>query len=111
MEIIMGSRGSGKTVRTIKLCQQLNKEAGHNVTVIVVRDHPTACSVKKLAEDLGYPDMPFPCTFDEIFHKPATWYKKILIDDLDALIQQMAFPWEVAGYSITYPLDNVGGLV
>jgi len=101
MEVIMGSRGSGKTVRAIKLCQQMNEEAGRNNTIIVVRDHNAAHNVKQMADDLGYPDMPFPCTIDEVFRKPTTWYKKIIIDDMDALMQQMLSPWELSGYTIS----------
>ena len=98
---IWGGRQSGKTTKLIKLCQEMNREHGKNDTVILVKSHNDAKRVKQMADDLGYHDMPFPVVLEEIWHKHATHYTKILADDMDAVFQHILGSWELVGYSIT----------
>lgn len=66
MEHIIGGRRSGKTVQMIKEVQRLNQEHGINDTVILVKSREDARRISDLADKLGYKDMPFPLTFDDI---------------------------------------------
>lgn len=100
-KVIYGGRQSGKTTKLIKLCQKMNKEHGKNDTVILVKSHNDAKRIKQMADDLGYPDMPFPVILEEIWHKHTTHYEKILADDMDAIFQHILGSWELVGYSIT----------
>ena len=102
VQVVYGGRQSGKTVKLIKLCQQLNKEHGKNDTVIVVKSREDARRVSAMADELGYPDMPFPVILDDIRKCRPTYYKKLLIDDMDIIMQRLLSPWEISGYSINY---------
>lgn len=106
MIIETGGRGSGKTTRLILHCMELNKKAQANNTVILTRDHDTARQIKRRATELGYPNMPLPVTPSEIFGKPTTWYKRVLVDDMDDMMQQVLGQWELVGYSVSLDLKD-----
>lgn len=101
MKVICSPRQSGKTTEIIRLCNQLNKEHGMNDTIIVVTDFQRARAVAAQAEEMGYKGMPFPCIMEEIFRNPHTFYKYVLIDDMDRVMQKMLGQWQLVGYSIT----------
>lgn len=106
MIIEAGERGSGKTTRLILHCMELNKKAQANNTVILVRDHDTARRIKRWAIELGYPNMPLPVTLSEILGKPTTWYKRVLVDDMEDIMQQVLGQWELVGYSVSLDLKD-----
>lgn len=106
MIIEAGGRGSGKTTRLILHCIELNKKAQANNTVILTRDHYTARRIKQWATELGYPNMPLPVTPSEILGKPTTWYRRILVDDMDDIMQQVLGQWELVGYSVSLDLKD-----
>lgn len=84
MNIILGGRGTGKTVKLIELSIRLN-------AYILVSDHRRAVNIKTMAKELGYPQLLFPITYREFLHHRNTGYiKKLLIDDVDDVISHMA---------------------
>ena len=84
MNIILGGRGTGKTVKLIELSIRLN-------AYILVSDHRRAVNIKDMAEKLGYPQLLFPITYREFFdHRNTGYVKKLLIDDADDVISHMA---------------------
>ena len=101
MEIIIGKRYTGKTTKLIRLCNRLNEEHGINDTVIVAKNRNDAKRIKQEAVRLGYPAMPNPVIWEDIQRSRPTFYKKLLIDDIDCLIQHLAYPWEVSGFTLT----------
>ena len=101
--VIYGPRQSGRTTKLIELCKTMNETCGLNNTVILAKDFDDAHRIYKMATDMGYPSMPFPITFPEIQHMRGSksWYKNLLIDDLDIFIQRLiGSPWHLAGYTI-----------
>lgn len=84
MNIIVGGRGSGKTVKLIELSIKMN-------AYILVSDHRRAVNVKQMAVKMGYPQMLFPITYREFWNQRNTGYvKRLLIDDADDLLEHMA---------------------
>lgn len=84
MNIIIGGRGTGKTVKLIELSIHLN-------AYILVSDHRRAVNIKTMAAKLGYPQLLFPITYQEFFdHRNTGYVKKLLIDDADDVISHMA---------------------
>ena len=84
MNIILGGRGTGKTVKLIELSIHLN-------AYILVSDHRRAVNIKTMAEKLGYPQLLFPITYQEFYgHRNTGYVKKLLIDDADDVISHMA---------------------
>lgn len=100
---IIGSRCSGRTTELIQLCKRLNDEAGHNNTIIVAADLGRARFIKRMADDLGCGDIPMPCTIEHICNKPGTFYTRVLIDDMESVMQQLLGFQELAGYVIQGP--------
>lgn len=84
MNIIIGGRGTGKTVKLIELSIRLN-------AYILVCDRRRAVNIKTMAGKMGYPQLLFPITYQEFFDGRNTGYvKKLLIDDADDVISHMA---------------------
>lgn len=101
MEIIIGDRHSGKTYKLITLCKKLNEEAGINNTVIVALNHNDACNIMAMAQNMGYEGMPFPLTIDEVKAYGCTIYRRLLIDNVDILLQQVVAPFQLVGVTYT----------
>ena len=110
MEQIIGKRQTGKTTKLIQLCKKLNEEHGINDTVIVAKNRQDARLISQTADAMGYKGMPFPVVWDDIIRCRPTFYKKLLIDDVDMLIQQLVYPWEVVGYTLSDRRDRDGEL-
>ena len=100
---IIGTRQSGRTTELIKLCKRLNEEAGHNDTIIVTADIFRAKIIKKMAEDLGYGDIPMPAPIGSIIRQRPTFYKRVLIDDMEDAVQHLLGQWELSGYVVQGP--------
>ena len=100
---IIGSRRSGRTTELIKLCKRLNEEAGHNDTIIVTADMVRAKIIMKMAEDLGYGDIPMPVPIVNIIKQRPTFYKRVLIDDMEYAMQYLLGQWELSGYVVQGP--------
>lgn len=100
---IIGTRRSGRTVKLIRLCKKLNDAAGHNQTIILVSDLRRAHAIYDEALKIGCGDIPFPAIPEDILGHPTTFYKRVLIDDLDSLMQRLLGLWELAGYTIQGP--------
>lgn len=100
---IIGSRQSGRTTELIKLCKRLNEEAGHNDTIIVTADMVRAKIIMKMAEDLGYGDIPMPVPIVNIIRQRPTFYKRVLIDDMEYAMQYLLGQWELSGYVVQGP--------
>ena len=97
MNIILGGRGTGKTVKLIELSIHLN-------AYILVSDHRRAVNIKTMARELGYPQLLFPITYREFLHHRNTGFvKKLLIDDADDVISHMASVqgWTLEAMTIT----------
>ena len=110
---IIGSRCSGRTTELIKLCKRLNEEAGHNDTIIVTADMFRAKIIMKMAEDLGYGDIPMPVPIFNIIRQRPTIYKRVLIDDMEYAMQHLLGQWELSGYVVQGPerIENGFGRV
>ena len=106
MEIIVGDKGSGKTHKLIALCKKMNEEAGINNTVIVAKDRKDARRISDMADKMGYRSLPFPVILDDVRQIRPTYYKRLLIDDIDYIMQQVLGSWELAGFTLTYPEDK-----
>ena len=91
MNILFGERRSGRTTELIK---QAVKENAY----ILVYDRARAHFVRKLATELGYPELLFPITFQELMNSRNTGFvKKLLIDDADDILESLCVRqgWEV----------------
>lgn len=110
---IIGSRQSGRTTELIKLCKRLNEETGHNDTIIVTADMVRAKIIMKMAEDLGYGDIPMPVPIVHIVRQSPTFYKRVLIDDMECAMQYLLGQWELSGYVVQGPerIENGFGRV
>lgn len=111
--VIYGSRQSGRTTQLIKLCESLNKAAGHNCTVILAKDREDAFRIKEMATDMGYKSMPFPVTFAEArdMHPSGSRYKNLLIDDIEIFLTRLLysrelFGWNIEGFTISEEFIN-----
>ncbi len=100
---IIGSRRSGRTTELIKLCKRLNDESGHNDTIIVTADLHRAKIIQRMAEDLGCGDIPMPAPIGSLIKQPATFYKRVLIDDMEHAVQHLLGQWELSGYVVQGP--------
>ena len=100
--VIYGHRQSGRTTKLIHLCKLMNETYGANRVVILAKDHEDAIRIRQMADDMNYRSMPFPVTLKEVINlRGHTYYNKLLIDDLDILIQDIiGGQFEVAGYTI-----------
>jgi ABC-type hemin transport system ATPase subunit len=106
MEIIIGGRGSGKTHKLIELCKKMNEDAGINDTVIVALNHDDACNIMDMARNMGYKGMPFPLTLNEVRAYGPTIYRRLLIDNIDVLMQQVVAPFQLIGFTLTHSGDK-----
>ena len=108
--IIIEKRGRGKTRDIIQLCHKMNSESSYNNTVILVNDNRRAHYLMHLAQAIGCGDIPMPVTIDEIMGSNGKLvkhhYTKVLIDDVDAVLQSLLFPLYVEGISISYPKED-----
>jgi len=84
MEIIYKGRQQGKTAELIKW-------SAENQTYIVVANRNAAQNVARQAQEMGYENMPFPITIEEVvrYGFRGTYIKKVLVDDVDLIIQQL----------------------
>lgn len=100
--IIIADRRSGKTTELIKLCKKLNEESDMQDTVIVALNHKDAHNIMDMARKMGYKGMPFPLTLDEVRAYGPTIYRRLLIDNIDVLMQQVVAPFQLVGFTLTY---------
>lgn len=84
MKIIQRARGCGKTFEIIQLAA---KHDGY----IVVRDKATVARVAQQARDMKL-KISFPLTYEEFIRREyhPSGVDQVFIDDVDAMIQQMA---------------------
>lgn len=107
---IIGTRQSGRTTRLIKLCKRLNDEEGFNNTVIMVPSRIRAQVLMDMARALGCGDIPFPVTPQEIVKRTPGIYVRVLIDDMEDVMDQMLGANMLIGYSIQGPkMENEFG--
>ena len=102
---IIGTRQSGRTTEIIKLCERLNEEAGYNNTIIVTTDIARAKFIMKMAKELGCENIPMPAPISSIIRQPPTYYERVLIDDMEYVMQYLLGRWELLGYSIQAPKE------
>lgn len=103
--IATGSRRSGKTTELIKHVCKINSENGQNVAVIICSNHRDACLISKQADEMGYVDMPFPITINEIItgNMKGSFYKLGFVNDIDRVLQSLMMPLELRGFTYTLP--------
>ena len=104
MHVVCTKRGGGKTTQLIELCHRLNHESNHNFTVILAKSMDDAGRIYAYARQLGYSDIPYPITLNELEHGrlAGSMYTDVLIDDLDYFAQHVIGPRCIlVGYSIT----------
>lgn len=84
MEIIYKGRQQGKTAELIK-------RSAKTGAYIVVPSRNHALNVVRQAQEMGYENMPFPITIEEVIRYGfrGTYIKKVLVDDVDLIIQQL----------------------
>ena len=104
--IIIRDRHKGKTAELIQLCKKLNEESDMQDTVIVALNHNDACNIMNMARSMGYKGMPFPLTLDEVKAYGPTIYRRLLIDNIDILMQQVVAPFQLVGFTLTYSEDK-----
>lgn len=111
MIYITGGRRAGKTTKLIELSIKLN-------AYILVSDHNRAVDIKRVAKEMGYPQLLFPITFCEFWgHRNTGYVKNLLIDDADDIIAHMALRqgWNPAAMTMTknaeswIDLDQISG--
>ena len=104
--IAAGPRHSGKTTELIKKVCKINRTEGRNVAVIVCWSRAEAHHIASQAADLGFHDMPYPISVEEIRcgsgHGRGSFYKyafegfEIYPPSLDNAINRIA---EEHGYA------------
>jgi hypothetical protein len=83
MLVIARPRGSGKTTELIKM-------SAKNWIYIVVKDHRTAYRTMEMAKRMEL-EIPFPLTFEEYINGQfSITISKVLIDDAEFLLQEVA---------------------
>ena len=102
MNKIIGGRHSGKTTELIKACQKTNEEAGYNCAVIVTGTKRDAQNIYKMAQDMGYKDMPFPVSLEELKSRNSTGtaYKNVYVDELDYIASHLLNPLNLEGFTL-----------
>lgn len=105
--IAAGPRRSGKTTELIKEVCKINHEAGRNVAVIICCNHAEAHHIASQADELGFPDMPYPITVKEIRQASGhgSFYKYAFVNDLDRIAQDLISPLclQLRGFCYTFP--------
>lgn len=106
--IATGPRRSGKTTELIKEVCKINREAGRNVAVIICLSHADAHLIAAQADELGFPDMPYPITIAELrktIDGKKSFYKYGFVNDLDRIAQELINPLrlQLRGFSFTLP--------
>lgn len=81
MKVIVGGRGSGKTLELIK-------RASETHGLIVVSNTIRANEIADMAHDLGY-EIPHPISILLFNRKRGFGYKSILIDDTNDVLQSL----------------------
>ena len=96
MEIIYKGRGQGKTAELIKR----SAETG---TYIVVSNRNHALNIVRQAQEMGYDNIPFPITIEEVvrYGFRGTYIQRVLVDDADLIIQQLLDPVECETITLT----------
>lgn len=96
MEIIYKDRGQGKTTELIKR----SAETGN---YIVVPNRNRALNIVRRAQEMGYNNIPFPITIEEVLQHGfrGTYIKKVLVDDVDLIIRQLLGPVECEAMTLT----------
>lgn len=107
--IAAGPRCSGKTTELIKKVCEINRTEGRNVAVIICWTHAEAHHIASQADELGFRDMPYPITVEEIRygsgHVRGCFYKYAFVNDLDRIAQALISPLclQLRGFSYTLP--------
>lgn len=107
--IAAGPRRSGKTTELIKEVCKINQEKGRNVAVIICWTHAEAHNIASQADKLGFTDMPYPITIEEIRRGDGRgrgcFYKYAYVNDLDRIAQALINPMclQLRGFSFTLP--------
>lgn len=111
--IAAGPRHSGKTTELIKKVCKINRTEGRNVAVIVCWSRAEAHHIASQAADLGFHDMPYPISVEEIRcgsgHGRGSFYKYAFVNDLDRIAQALISPLclQLRGFSYTLPNKEV----
>lgn len=107
--IAAGPRCSGKTTALIKEVCKINREKGRNTAVIVCWSRAEAHHIASQADEMGFPDMPYPITVEEIRcgsgRVRGSFYKYAFVNDLDRIAQALISPLclQLRGFSYTLP--------
>ena len=101
MEIIYKGRGQGKTTELIKR----SAETG---TYIVVPNRSHALNIVGQAQEMGYDNIPFPITIEEVLRHGfrGTYIKKVLVDDVDLIIRYLLKSVECETMTLTKSEEN-----
>lgn len=108
--IAAGPRHSGKTTELIKEVCRINRESGRNVAVIICWSHADAHCIARQADELGFPEMPYPITVAELRYNGCSrargsFYKYGFVNDLDRIAQSLISPLclQLRGFTYTIP--------
>ena len=101
MEIIYKGRGQGKTAELIKR----SAETG---IYIVVSNRNHALNIVRRAQEMGYNNIPFPITIEEVLRHGfrGTYIKKVLVDDVDLIIKYLLKSVECETMTLTKSEEN-----
>ena len=101
MEIIYKVRQQGKTAELIKR----SAETG---TYIVVPNRNHALNIVRHAQEMGYDNIPFPITIEEVLQHGfrGTYIKKVLVDDVDLIIKYLLKSVECEAMTLTKSEEN-----
>ena len=101
MKIIYKGRGQGKTAELIK-------HSAETGTYIVVPSRNHALNIVKQAQEMGYDNIPFPITIDEVLRHGfrGTYIKKVLVDDVDLIIKYLLKSVECETMTLTKSEEN-----
>ena len=101
MITVVSGRRTGKTIELIRYCKKLNDEQGHNSVILVTKDSTEAENLYALAQEIGCGDIPYPIPVYELLRTRPTYYRSVIVDNLDRVMQEIISPWELLGYSTT----------
>lgn len=107
MHRIVDKRHAGKTAQLIRLCMKLNEEHGMDDTIIVTTTRQEARRISEMAEEMGYKGMPFPIAVNDLLHSKPTFYRRLLIDDMERCFQKVASPWIIDGFTASSEDDEL----
>lgn len=101
MEIIIGTRGSGKSVRLMKYAHKYDLQ-------VVCIDRRACCNFSDLANQLNI-KIKYPITFQELINGECYRRKtdKFVLDDVDQMLQHLV---ETSIQAVTFNIDDIDQL-